>query len=90
VRRRFVWFLRQQFGIRRRTVWVAVRKDGKCWAGEWRWRGNTFTEHWRFTYRWGSERACRAAIELNGIRNAVPKKVRLDKNGQRRNKKRDH
>lgn len=81
--RRCFWLLYKNGKVRRHSVWVAVRRDGKCWAGEWRWRGITFTEHWRYTYRWGSERACRAAIEMNGIRNTEAKRIPIDKNGQR-------
>ena len=62
------------------SYYVARRTDGKYWAGEWRWRGRTFTAVPRYVYRWGTERACRASIEANGIRDAVPVRIRYRKN----------
>ena len=46
----------------RRTVWAAVRFDGKYWAGEYRQYGNTFVANLKQAYLWGSLSACECAI----------------------------
>jgi len=46
----------------RRNVWVAVRYDGKYWAGEYRQYGNTFVATLKQAYLWGSLSACECAI----------------------------
>lgn len=46
----------------RRTVWVAIRYDGKYWRGEYHQFGNTFVNDIRAAYLWGSLSACLCAI----------------------------
>jgi hypothetical protein len=72
----------------RRTVWRAERADGKCWAGEYLWQGRTFTHDERFIYLWGSEAACRAAIQWRGFANVRPVEVEFDSSVKRPKKKR--
>ena len=72
----------------KRIVWRAERGDGLCWAGEYRWQGRTFTSHKPFIYYWGSERACRAAIEAWGFANVRPVQVEFDSSVKRPQKRR--
>jgi hypothetical protein len=72
----------------KRTVWRAERADGKCWAGEYRWQGRTFTSHEPFFYYWGSEAACRTAIQWRGFANVRPVEVEFDSSAKRPKKKR--
>lgn len=71
-----------------RTVWKAQRSDGKCWAGEYRWQGRTFTNHPHLFYYWGSERACLSAIQAWGFANVVPVAVEFDGSVKRPQKRR--
>jgi len=71
-----------------RWVWKAERADGKCWAGEYRWQGKTFTSHAPNIYYWGSEIACRAAIEAFGFANVRPVKIEFDRSVMRPQKRR--
>jgi hypothetical protein len=73
-----------------RIVWKAQRTDGKCWAGEYRWQGKTFTNHKPFIYLWGSELACRTAIEAWGFANVYPVEVEFDGSVKRPQKRRDN
>jgi hypothetical protein len=73
-----------------RNVWKARRADGKCWAGEYRWQGKTFTNHKPFIYLWGSELACRSAIEAWGFANVIPVEVEFDSSVKRPQKRRDN
>ena len=43
-------------------VWVAVRSDGKYWAGEYRWHGKTFVSSLKTAYKWGTLSACECGI----------------------------
>lgn len=74
----------------KRIVWKAQRTDGKCWVGEWRWQGRTFTHYAPLFYYWGSEQACRAAIEAWGFANVVPVAVEFDSSVKRPQKRRDN
>jgi hypothetical protein len=71
-----------------RIAWVAVRNDGKYWAGEYRWQGRTFSSHPHLAYRWGTESACRAAIDGNYLTDTRPKRVDLDQFVKRPSEKR--
>lgn len=71
-----------------RIVWKAQRTDGKCWAGEYRWQGKTFTDHVPFHYCWGTEAACRAAITAYGFANVYPLAVEFDSSVKRPSQRR--
>jgi hypothetical protein len=83
-------FLRRPRPDSVRLVWKAQRSDGKCWAGEYRWQGKTFTNHKPFIYFWGSELACRSAIEAWGFANVYPVEVEFDSSVKRPQKRRDN
>jgi hypothetical protein len=72
----------------KRIVWKAERKDGKCWVGEYRWQGRTFTDYAPLFYYWGSEQACRSAIEAYGFANVRPVAVEFDSSVKRPQKRR--
>lgn len=74
--------------VQKRMVWRAERTDGKCWAGEYRWQGRTFTSHEPLFYYWGSEKACRSAIEWRGFANVHPVAVEFDSSVKRPKKTR--
>ena len=46
----------------RDSAWVAIRNDGKYWAGEYKWHGRTFVTGLNTAYKWGSLSACECAI----------------------------
>lgn len=80
--------LRRPAPVEKQKVWKAERSDGKCWAGEYRWQGRTFTNHPPNVYYWGTERACRAAIQAWGFANVHPKQVEFDSSVKRPQKRR--
>jgi hypothetical protein len=48
--------------------WVLVRdRDGKTWAGPYRWQGQTFTEAQRFWYLFANIESAEAAIIGSGF-----------------------
>ena len=48
--------------------WVLVReRDGRVWAGYYRWQGQTFTEAQRFWYLFPNIESANAAIIGNGF-----------------------
>lgn len=81
-------FLRRPKPAPTRIVWKAQRTDGKCWAGEYRWQGKTFTDHVPFHYCWGTESACRAAITAYGFANVYPLAVEFDSSVKRPSQRR--
>jgi hypothetical protein len=65
----------------RERIWVAVRNDGKYWAGEYKWQGRTFVPHLKGAYKWGTESACRCAVDsadLFGFVNGKPYTVTVE------------
>jgi hypothetical protein len=48
--------------------WVLVReRDGRVWAGDHRWQGQTFTDAQRFWYLFANIESANAAIIGNGF-----------------------
>jgi hypothetical protein len=62
-------YLRRRLGMG--ATYVAMRSDGKYWAGPYRWQGRTFTVHRRYIFRWGTKRSCNAAIYGSGFSDTV-------------------
>jgi hypothetical protein len=48
--------------------WVLTRdRDGRVWAGPYRWQGETFTESERFWYQFANIESANAAISGSGF-----------------------
>ena len=73
-----------------RMVWVVRRTDGKFWAGEYRWQGQTFTDHIPFIYLYGTRSACMAGAERCGFANVEAVEVELSRFAKRPMKRRGH
>jgi hypothetical protein len=55
---------------------VLVRdRDGKTWAGPYRWQGQTFTEAERFWYLFANVESARAAVAGNGFVGVTVKQI---------------
>jgi hypothetical protein len=60
----------------RKTVFVVVRlRDGKYWAGEWKWRGRTFTSRKHVAYLWGRRESAQSAVEQCGWKGVEVREV---------------
>lgn len=56
--------------------WVIVRdRDGRIWAGPYRWRGQTFTEAERFWYMFANIESAMAAVEGHGFVGVTVKQI---------------
>jgi len=56
--------------------WVLVRdRDGRVWAGPYRWQGVTFTEAERFWYQFTNVESAHAAIAGHGFVGVSTKQV---------------
>lgn len=56
--------------------WVLIReRDGRVWAGPYRWQGITFTESQRFWYWFTNVESAQAAIVGNGFAGVAPKQI---------------
>jgi hypothetical protein len=56
--------------------WVLVRdRDGRVWAGPYRWQGQTFTEAERFWYLFANVESARAAVAGNGFVGVTVKQI---------------
>ena len=56
--------------------WVLVRdRDGKAWAGPYRWQGQTFTEAERFWYWFANVESANAAIIGSGFVGVTVKQI---------------
>jgi hypothetical protein len=59
-----------------RSRWVLVRdRDGRVWAGPYRWRGQTFTEADRFWYQFTNHESAQAAITGHGFVGVTTKQI---------------
>jgi hypothetical protein len=59
-----------------RHLWVLLReRDGRVWAGPYRWQGQTFTEAERFWYRFANVESANAAIIGNGFAGVTVKQI---------------
>jgi len=55
---------------------VLIRdRDGRVWAGPYRWRGNTFTESQKFWYLFANTESANAAINGNGFVGVKVKRI---------------
>ena len=72
-----------------RTVWVAVRvKDGRYWAGEWKWYGRTFTSDPRMAYLWARREQVESTLLWGGWEGVVPVEVDYEQFARRPQKRR--
>ena len=56
--------------------WVLIRnRDGRVWAGPYRWRGQTFTEAERFWYWFANVESANAAIIGSGFVGVTVKQI---------------
>lgn len=56
--------------------WVLVRdRDGRVWAGPYRWRGQTFTEAERFWYQFTNQESAQAAVAGHGFVGVTAKQI---------------
>ncbi len=56
--------------------WVLVRdRDGRTWAGPYRWQGQTFTEAERFWYLFANVESARAAVTGNEFVGVTVKQI---------------
>jgi hypothetical protein len=59
-----------------RSRWVLVRdRDGKTWAGPYRWQGQTFTESERFWYQFNNIDSATAALTGHGFVGVTVKQI---------------
>jgi len=59
-----------------RSRWVLVRdRDGRVWAGPYRWQGITFTEAERFWYLFNNIDSAIAAIDGHGFVGVTVKQI---------------
>ena len=68
------------FWERRRKLsnerWVLIRnRDGRVWAGPYRWQGQTFTEAERFWYLFANVESARAAVAGNEFVGVTVKQI---------------
>ena len=67
--RRLSHQIRQPSRVPPATMFVLRRdKDGKCWAGPWRFTGNTFTVHRKYWWATATEAAMQARVADEGFR----------------------
>jgi hypothetical protein len=56
--------------------WVLIRdRDGRVWAGPYRWRGQTFTEAERFWYQFTNHESAQAAVTGHGFVGVTVKQI---------------
>ena len=56
--------------------WVLVRdRDGKVWAGPYRWQGQTFTKAERFLYQFTNHESAQSAVTGSGFVGVTPKQI---------------
>lgn len=59
-----------------RSRWVLVRdRDGRVWAGPYRWRGQTFTKADRFWYQFTNQESAQAAVNEHGFVGVTAKQI---------------
>jgi len=55
---------------------VLIRdRDGRVWAGPYRWRGQTFTEAERFWYQFTNQESAQAAVTGHGFVGVTVKQI---------------